>query len=181
MPAGGYVNITESDPSPFFMWTGLDCQSMRGDNLVSIHGPPGGSVGIRLDEDGDGVVKCTFTNTHVLFAAIDIKPGGSPNTINVKADKTVPVAILGSASLNIEKVDISPLSTDAPKFGGLTPQAPLKTSYEDVNKDGRTDLVLKYNTAGLGFTSSSTQGCVTGKLIDGTIITGCDSVKIINK
>ena len=113
---------------------------------------------------------------------IDIKPNDSKNTISINNDNSVRVAILGSDTTPINQIDISPLSTDAPKFGGSTPQAPVSTSIVDVNNDGKKDLVLKYNagkTNPLGFKSGDIQGCINGKLIDGTLIAGCDVVRII--
>jgi len=118
----------------------------------------------------------------VTIVDIDIKPGDSKNTISINNDKNVRVAILGTSIFDVTTIDISPLSTDAPKFGGLTPRAPTSTSYEDINEDGLVDLVLKYksdpkNT--LGFQSGDTQGCLIGKLTDETPILGCDPVRII--
>ena len=92
------------------------------------------------------------------------------------------VAILGTATFDVTTLDLSPLATDAPKFGGSTPHAPVKSSLQDVNKDGNLDLVLFYNEGPknpLGFNSGDTQGCITGALTDGTPILGCDLVRII--
>ena len=118
----------------------------------------------------------------VIVVDIDIKPGEEKNTISINNDKSVRVAILGSATVDVTKIDVFPLSTDAPKFGGSSPKAPASTSLEDVNKDGKKDLVLKYNEGPknpLGFKSGDIQGCLTGKLTDGTPILGCDPVRLI--
>jgi uncharacterized repeat protein (TIGR01451 family) len=118
----------------------------------------------------------------VIVVDIDIKPGEEKNTISINNDKSVRVAILASSTFDVSTIDLSPLSSDAPKFGGSNPKAPASTNLEDVNKDGRKDLVLKYNEGPknpLGFKSGDTQGCLTGKLIDGTPILGCDPVRII--
>ena len=130
----------------------------------------------------DEFVKCTFTNTKTIIVAIDIKPSDSKNTISINNDNSVRVAILGSTAVPVNLIDISPLSTDAPKFGGSTPQAPVGTTIQDVNGDGKPDLVLKYNQNPknpLGFKNTDTQGCINGKLLDGTLIHGCDKVRII--
>ncbi len=111
--------------------------------------------------------------------SIAIKPQDSPAAINIKKDSTVTVAILGSPSFSVYAITASPLSA-APKFGGSTPQSPVHVAYEDVNNDGIIDLVLQYKLAGLGFTISSTQGCVSGTLNDGTPIVGCAAIKVVN-
>jgi hypothetical protein len=98
----------------------------------------------------------------------------------LKKDRVITVAILGNSTFDVNDIDVSPLS-DAPKFGGTSPQAPIRVSYKDVNNDGFTDLVLQYRLAQLGFTSADTEGCISGKLTDGTIIEGCDSIKTVPK
>ena len=132
----------------------------------------------------DGFEDSNIANVTVTVGSltidIDIKPGAEPNALNLKKDKIVTVAILGDGSLNINDIDVTPLA-DAPKFGGNTPAVPTRISYQDVNKDGFTDLVLQYRLAQLGFTMSSAEGCISGKLTDGTVIEGCDSVKIVPK
>ena len=118
----------------------------------------------------------------VIVVDIDIKPGDSKNTISINNDKSARVAILGTATFDVTTVDLSPLATDAPKFGGSTPHVPVRTSLVDVNKDGIQDLLLLYNSGPknpLGFKSGDTQGCITGALTDGTPILGCDLVRII--
>jgi len=117
-----------------------------------------------------------------LQVTIDIKPGDSKNTISIKNDKTVNVAILGSSSFDVNTIVIFPLSTDAPKFGGANLRAPVRTSFEDVNFDGYVDLVLKYNSGKanpFGFSPGLGQGCITGKLINNTPIVDCDIVRIV--
>jgi DNA-binding beta-propeller fold protein YncE len=103
--------------------------------------------------------------------AIDIKPGGSPNSINLKSEGVVPVAILGSQSFNVVDVDVSTVS-----FAGALPE---KFAYEDVNSDGLIDLVFHFRTQHLQLTSSSTEAILIGKLRDGRSITGTDSVRIV--
>ena len=110
---------------------------------------------------------------------IAIKPLSSPSPINIKKGSIVTVAILGSSSFSVYAITSSPLSA-APKFGGSTPQSPVRATYQDVNNDGITDLVLQFQSSGLGFTTSSTQGCVSGTLAGGTPLLGCAPVKIIS-
>lgn len=48
---------------------------------------------------------------------------------------------------------------------------------EDVDGDGRLDLVLKFSTAALGFSMTSKQACLTGPLSNGESFLSCDSVR----
>jgi hypothetical protein len=168
----GNYSTTEVDPTPYIL-TNIACNDTNSFWNVTAR-----SATFVL-EPGE-VVKCTFTDTNVLVVEIDIKPGSNPNAINLKKDKIITVAILGNSTFAVPDIDVTPLS-DSPKFGGATPKSPTRISYQDVNKDGFTDLVLQYKLAGLGFTINSTEGCISGKLIDGTIIEGCDSLKVVPK
>src|SRR5574341_672087 len=124
--------------------------------------------------DGNTITVDPGETIQQLSVNIDIKPGGTPNTINLKKDKTVTGALLGSASFNVNSVDKSTL-----KFGGHKLQSPIRTSIEDVNKDSIKDLVIQFSVPPLGFTVGDTQACLTGLTQDGTPFLGCDSVRII--
>ena len=127
------------------------------------------------DDSNEATVTITVGRQTVQ---IDIKPGDSKNTLSIKNDKSVRVAILSTASFDATTVKTSPLS-NAPKFGGTTPQAPIAVSIEDVNGDGRLDIVLKFNSGKLGFVSGNNTGCLTGNLTNGTPIEGCGSIRLV--
>lgn len=117
----------------------------------------------------------------VQLVCIDIKPGSDPNSFNINNGKIVTVAILGTDSFDVTQVDVDPLS-DAPTFGGSTPQTPVHIGYDDLKKkDGNIDLTMQYEIQNLGFSLGDTQGCVMGFLADGTPILGCDSVNLKGK
>jgi len=105
---------------------------------------------------------------------IDIKPGSDPNSINTKSMGLVPVAILGSASFDVTQVDVTTLT-----FGPAGASPAHSGHLEDVNGDGLTDLVSHYVQKQTGLAVGDTQACITGALLDGTPISGCDSVNIV--
>ena len=109
--------------------------------------------------------------------AIDIKPGSDPNSINTKGMGMIAVAILGSASFDVNDVDVSTL-TFGP--GGATPAHKAGGHLQDVNGDGFTDLVSHYRGQDTGLTAGATQACVEGLLNDGTPFEGCDDVRIVS-
>ncbi len=51
------------------------------------------------------------------------------------------------------------------------------TVLEDVNGDGILDLVMHFETQEAGIDPGDTQACLTGSVLDGTSIEGCDSIK----
>lgn len=106
---------------------------------------------------------------------IDIKPGSDPNSINPRSKGVIPVAILSTATFNATTVD--PLSVT---FGpGGASEVHNKGHVEDVNGDGKPDLVLHFATEQTGIKNGDDQACLTGKTAGGLSIQGCDSVRII--
>ncbi len=123
---------------------------------------------------------------------IDIKPGSDPNSICLADKGLLPVAILGSSSLDVRKIvgDSLMLGVD-PTYVDIATRGPAKApklalSYEDVNGDGRTDLVAFFSVQelyadGTGpLTSTTTQLSLTGNLVNGNPILGSDSVRVIS-
>lgn len=107
---------------------------------------------------------------------IDIKPGSSPNAINLADQGVVPVAILSSASSDSTTVDPATV-----KFGpgGALAQNGAGHS-EDINNDGLPDLVLQFPTEATGIACGDTSATLTGETFSGTEISGSDSVVTVH-
>jgi hypothetical protein len=130
----------------------------------------------------------TASEIHGIFAAgssgktipisIDIKPGSDVNPINLGSRGTTPVAILGTEVFDVTTVDVSSIL-----FAG----APVRTkrngtlhySYEDVNGDGRLDLVMHFETQALDLDDTATEATLTGIGGQDRCIAGTDSVVIV--
>jgi len=92
---------------------------------------------------------------------IQIKPGSiSPVPINPRANGVIPVAILSTANFDATKVD--PSTVRFGPNGALNSQPP---SFEDVDKDGRTDIVLHFRSANTGIACGDTLAGLTGATI----------------
>ena len=115
----------------------------------------------------------TPSQSLLLRVTIDIKPGSDPNSINLKSNGVVPVAILAADSFNPNTVD-----PDSVAFAGASP---VKWKMEDVDNDGDVDLLLHFRTQDLNLTQESTEATLTGKTIGGADIEGTDSVNIVPK
>ena len=112
---------------------------------------------------------------------IDIKPGGDTNSINLKSNGVVPVALISSAEFDATSL-----------FDGETVlmfegAEALRWAVEDVNGDGIDDVILHFRTQELDLTADSTVGDLTiGNTYDplGNLITsydGQDTVNIVPK
>ena len=134
----------------------------------------------------------TYTPVNpVLPLNIDIKPGSFPNSINLGSGGVTPVAILGSASLDVTTIDPDTLSlgTNQVKTVGKTDR--LLCSVADVSgdfttaegaPDGFNDLVCQFMTFGLVPEAGGTTAKVSGNLsvaFGGGAIEGTDSVNIV--
>ena len=109
--------------------------------------------------------------TSVRQVYIDIKPGGNPNTINLKSKGVIPVAVLSN-----ETFDASTIDTDTVEFAGA---APVRWALKDVDDDGDNDLLFHFNKQDLNLDENSTEATLTGETTDGNTIEGTDEVRVI--
>ena len=124
-----------------------------------------------------------------ISVAIDIKPGSYPNSINLGSGGATPVAILGSASLDVNDIDTDTvtLGTAGVKTVGKTDRA--LCSVVDVSgdfslgpngaPDGYNDLVCHFVTIAIVPEEGDAQATISGALNDSTLIQGMDSVNIV--
>ena len=114
---------------------------------------------------------------------IDIKPGGNPNTINLRSKGLLPVAILSSEEIGKE-FDATTIDPSTVQLAGAGVAVRGKNNKymahkEDVNGDGLTDLVVQIEIKNLnpdkledGF------AILAGQTSDGVEITGSDKIAI---
>ena len=106
-----------------------------------------------------------------LTVSIDVKTESPDNVIPLQAGGVIPVAILTTDAFNAASVDAATVCfvqdcTEKHGTGHL----------EDVNGDGRPDMLLHYETQETGIASGDTQACLTGKTTAGVAIQGCDRI-----
>jgi hypothetical protein len=124
--------------------------------------------------------------------AMDIKPDSFPNPVNVKSQGVLPVAVLGSADLDVSEIVATSIR--------LNSIGAVRDSYEDVatnvadandcsvytsGPDGYIDLFLKFKTQDIVQSLGEVEkGDVltlelTGVLVDETPIAGQDCIVIV--
>jgi hypothetical protein len=109
---------------------------------------------------------------------IDIKPGSDPNAINLRSKGVLPVAVLGSETVDVTEIDPATL-----ELAGAVPRTrganAIVASYDDADGDGWLDLMVHFEVQDLDLAPRDTEAVLTGELLDGTPIIGTDSVLIV--
>ncbi len=116
---------------------------------------------------------------------VDIKPGSFPNSVNLKSKGVLPIAILSTEEFDATQVKFDTLMFGDPLLidNGGTAVSPLRSALEDVSGDGLLDLTLKFSVAEMvkhgALVPDTLDGILIGLLVDGTSITGMDSIRIV--
>lgn len=113
---------------------------------------------------------------------VDIKPGEVPNKINLSAKGMLAVAVLTSAGFDASQFtpEMAHL-TDAALPMSCAGATAVRSKLEDVNKDGRPDLVFFFQTQDLNLTAGSTAAMLMAHGSYGSVAThimGTDSVQV---
>jgi hypothetical protein len=142
-----------------------DCQA-EGDMFAHGGDPEDPLFGysFEIDEDtGEVAVDVRLT------VPIDLKPGDSKNIVNHKSNGKVWCAILTTDSFDA----VDDVVVDSVLLGNA---APLQSKEEDVNGDGKDDLVLKFDRQDIGLDESTETVMLTGDTDDGRRVEGTDAV-----
>jgi probable HAF family extracellular repeat protein len=121
-------------------------------------------------------VYSAFILSPILEVSVNIRPGGDFNRVNPRNRGMIPVAILSTKDFHAPNM----LKLNTLTFGAKGDEKSLAfCSSKDVNKDGYRDLLCFFNTGTTGFRCGNTEGILRGKTVDGMIVEGRDSVKIV--
>ncbi len=139
---------------------------------VPISEIPSDGYGITVEESG--------AITTFIPVLIDIKPGSYPNSINLGSNGVVPVAIFGSATLDVHQIDPTTIKL-ANALSKLKGNGQSMANYSDVNEDGFIDIVIHIITDVLQLTSTDVDAELDGFLLDGRKIKGSDSIRVVSQ
>ncbi len=107
--------------------------------------------GVSINLAGQFIHAGEFIRITPVFAptaAIDITPGSPSNVVRPGTNTGVVVALLGSAELDVQDVDVFSLGFGP---GQAVPSREQRNStvylltLDDVNEDGRDDLLLRFD------------------------------------
>jgi hypothetical protein len=119
-----------------------------------------------------------------ITPSIDIRPGSDSNPIHPSGKGNLPVAILGSHTIDVLDVDVTTLafgSNGAAPSHDITKPGAFEDHLRDVNADGLMDLVSHYRIEDSGIEPDDVETCLTGETLDGTPFDGCDAVRSVPK
>lgn len=112
-------------------------------------------------------------NVEVLHPEIDIRPGSDVNPVNLRSRGALPVAVYGSDDFDVTQIDPSTLAFGPGEAGLAHRNGP---HFEDVNADGRLDLMLHFRMVSAGIGSDDVEACLKGFTWDGVAVEGCDGI-----
>ena len=146
---------------------------------------PGGTRSVTVHVVDTAITADCAVTVEAASVGIDIKPGKLPNSVSLNDRGNLPVAILGSAELDVTTID-----PDTIELGGVKPATRGSArnpkpaiSYKDVNSDGDTDLIAFFRVQDLvdaGVLSPTTARMTLGaKIVDGGPLEGTDSVNVV--
>ncbi len=133
------------------------------------------------DQDGFGDRCDGDAPPPVAAPKLDVLPGTADNAINLRRRGVVPVALLSSSSFDATKVDYRLLcfgDAEAPSQRDCSESDGHRHS-EDVNGDGRPDLLLHYDTQQTGIDDADTRACLSGRLPNNSTFESCDNIRVV--
>lgn len=104
---------------------------------------------------------------------IDIKPGDEQTTVTPGRGGVLPVVLYSGATFDAANVDAESI-----RFGPTgTETQPIRTSMEDVDVDGRIDMIAMFPMQQTGIECGHTMAVLTGRTHDGEDIEGREVFK----
>ncbi len=125
---------------------------------------------------------CRVTEQEVVQVEVDVRPGVTPNVINLNSSGIVPAAILGSAAFDVTTVDPATVQLAGSRITIHKGSGRLPCSIEDVNDDGFSDLLCRFEAEEFSLLGpGSASAALDGETADRTaVVHGQDSVHIVH-
>jgi hypothetical protein len=135
----------------------------------------GNAVTVRAS-DPDGLFDTqSYTVTVGVAIPIDIDLGNDANTVNVRANGNIPVAILTTATFDALQVDALTVV-----FG---PEEATETHgfahVEDVDDDGDPDLLFHFKVKETGLACGDTEATLSGQTFDGREVISTVTISVV--
>jgi len=191
VPASGVLaNDTDVEGDTLYVFDCDETSSAGGSVSMSSDGsftytPPLYFVGTdtftyTISDGNGGTDTATVSVTIIpITVNIDIKPGSDPNSLNLNDKGVIPVAILGSAVLDVSDIDPGSILFEGMAVKAVGKNNKLLAHIEDVNGDGIDDLVVQIQNGENSLSPGDTEATIAGYLGDGTLFVGLDWINIV--
>lgn len=124
----------------------------------------------------DVIYDGTWPGKDVEQVSVMIKPVSKPPVpVNPKSQGVTPVAILSTDTFDAATID--PLSVSFGPNGAVV--GSRHSHIEDVNGDGKPDMLFQFDTQQTGIKAGDTQACLTGKTTNGLNLNGCEAIRTV--
>jgi hypothetical protein len=144
------------------------------------HGGAYVSTTLGSNSNGDYSLAISGLTPLIQQVGIEVKPGnGGVAPVNPKARGTVPVALLSSADFNALDVNVDPKTLTFGRTGAEESLRRCGKDGEDVNGDGRQDLVCHFENQAAAFTEDDDRGTVRGITRAGMPFEGHGMLKVV--
>ena len=110
---------------------------------------------------------------------IDIKPGSDPNCFNNNGHGVIPVAILGSVTMDVTNIDPATVELEGLKVKMVGPWNKLLAHIEDADEDGFDDMVVQIQDEAGVFPIGHSTATLTWEFYDGTQFSAEDDICVV--
>jgi len=112
--------------------------------------------------------------------AIDIRPGSDVKMIERTASGALPIAILGSETVDVKRLDLTTIAlAGAPAVAQRN--GTLQGTLDDVNHDGFADLLVEIDVTRLQLSPADTTAVLRVLDFAGTMYQGADTVRVVSR
>jgi uncharacterized delta-60 repeat protein len=113
-----------------------------------------------------------------VSVSIDIRPGSSINPIKLGGGGVIPVGVLTTDAFDATTIDPATVCFGDDGDAGQRDctEAHGKGHIEDIDGDGRPDLLLHYEVDETGIDPGDIRACLTGRTFAGIDVQGCDAI-----
>lgn len=146
-----------------------DAQAAALQAIIDQHGAGAVHIGVSIS----GGPLNIFSSVRAVHT--DIKPGNSPNTLNLRSRGVIPIALLTTPNFDATLIDV-----DSLRFGATGHEvAAVRAVQDDVDGDGDIDLLVFFRSQDTDIDCDTLFTYISGKTLAGAPIAGTDSVAVV--
>lgn len=158
-------------------------------NPTTVSFPDGpGTLSVTY-ENGTSTELCFYCTSQDIYLGakepeeievrIDIKPGSDPNPVNPRSNGVVPVAIFSTDNFDATQIDPVTVLLAGANVATRGKAGKLMSHPEDVDGDGKMDLMLRFAVQSDGAAWVTGQIKLSGQTFNGQDVEGFDEIIVV--